>query len=118
MSTKIERIKITELDTTTAARAEDSLDVVYVPGLYGIKYTALDSEILPEESGVAGDYAEVGDTFMNLADKRAWICDEKETTEVQGQPNAYKYHWNEITFNYPVIAQFDDKGSFGVWFCQ
>ena len=53
--TPIVRIKITELDTTTAARAEDSLDVVYVPGLCGVTYISLTEGVLPEGEEVSED---------------------------------------------------------------
>lgn len=106
MSTPIVRIKITELDTTTAARAEDSLDVVYVPGLSGLTFVSFSSEATTDNI----TKAEVGDIFTNLATEKSAVCTNKETTEVEGEV-VTSYEWETIDFIAPMFTEYKEDKS-------
>ena len=129
MATAIKRINIYEQDLTTAARAEDSLDVVYIPGLFGVSSIATEEGVTPPEGrDQAGfdSWWNVGDRFCNIADKRMWVCksvkiepreatDEavtSETTDTNSTEEAsentvldtYIYSWREVTYVEPKIT--------------
>lgn len=103
--TPIKRINIYEQDLTTAYRAEDSLDVVYVPGLYGISSIATEPDIVPPQGASQAGFDrlwEVGNYFYNTADKRAWVCTNVEErqgidSETGEDRTYYVFSWAELT---------------------
>ena len=88
--TPIKRITITETDLTTAASTEESLDVVYVPGLFGIKAISATANVEPPTDDAT---FMLNDLFVNTADEKAWICTREynsdEELDAQFAPVSY-----------------------------
>ena len=119
----IKRINIYEQDLTTAATTEDSLDVVYVPGLYGVNSIATEAGVEPPE-GITGiiyqDGWVKGDIFCNVADKKMWVCTKvkeisAETGDGESEPEetkVYQFEWDEVEYVEPLITDPENYSDF------
>ena len=107
--TPIKRITITETDLTTAASTEESLDVVYVPGLFGIRAIVKDVDNFDPNTDGTLDKSKfvVGDVVSDVTNEKAWKC---KSVEGEGQEREVKFV--EIAYVAPAVDPADDYSEF------
>ena len=107
--TPIKRITITETDLTTAASTEESLDVVYIPGLFGIRAIVKDVDNFDPNTDGTLDKSKfvVGDVVSDVTNEKAWKC---KSVEGEGQEMEVKFV--EIAYVAPAVDLADDYSEF------